>query len=154
MHQWEVKGVIMVQVFGMSRRLRKAAADRTYKWPAVKPGMRVVAGDGPLTAVGMALPKETTQPNRRQQNTGANSIEGELPGFDGILGAKPFAPAPLQGIHLGETVIYHFVCQTGTGGFIGSGTVQNVFFVFWVCSHPIPVGTGFYVSGAFDFEFR
>ncbi len=78
----------------------------------------------------------------------------ELPGFDGILGAEPLAPAPFQGIHLGKTVIHHLACQTGTGAFIGSGAVQNVFLVLGVVSHPFAVGIGLDMGGTFYFKFR
>ena len=71
-----------------------------------------------------------------------------------ILGAEPFAPAALEGIHLRETVIHHFACQTGTGVFVGSGAVQHIFFIFGQTARPVRIVFGFDVGGALDFELR
>ena len=77
-----------------------------------------------------------------------------LSGLYRIFGAEPFAPTALEGVHLGVSVGHHFTCQTGTGGFVGSGAVENIFLGLGVVADPLGVGFGIGVPRALNFEFR
>ncbi len=74
--------------------------------------------------------------------------------FDRVLGPEPFPPAAFQGVHILVAVSHHLACQTGTRGFIGSGAVDDVFFIFGVIARPVGIFAGSHVGGAFDFELR
>ncbi len=49
----------------------------------------------------------------------------------GITKVFPSGKAALQRTHAHDTKFLKLLCHTGTGGFIGSSTVENDLFVFW-----------------------
>ena len=52
------------------------------------------------------------------------------------LGPGPSPEAALEGEYLLETSIYKLPCHTGTGGFAGSRSVEDIGFVFGVFIGP------------------
>lgn len=70
-----------------------------------------------------------------------------------IFTAEPFPPASFKCKYLAKTFCLELLCQTGTCGFIRSGTVENYGLLLVKGSRPFVKITRWGANRVFDLEF-
>jgi hypothetical protein len=125
--------------------------------PAYHVGIEGLVKIEPINAAPKQIPIHTPRPITDRIRLIITPEAREIPfrslGFSRITGIRPFAPATFKGVDLGISLIQEFPCQTGTGTFVRSSTIEHERLVFWVLMSPRFETFWVFPNRAFDFLF-